>query len=38
MKNSRDINEIITKEESADEPPSNKNRRANIPENWDQDF
>ncbi|OMJ75567.1 hypothetical protein SteCoe_25263 [Stentor coeruleus] len=38
MKSSRDINEIITKEESADEPPSSKNRRANIPENWDQDF
>jgi cGMP-dependent protein kinase len=38
MKNSRDINEIITKEESTDEPPSSKNRRANIPESWDQEF
>lgn len=39
LKLSKDINEIITKEEAADEPPPSKNRRPNnVPDNWDQDF
>lgn len=38
LKASRDINEIITKEEAADEPPSKSRRPNNVPENWDQDF
>ena len=39
LKLSKDINEIISKEEATDEVPSGKSRKPNnVPENWDQDF
>ena len=39
LKISKDLNEIITKEEAADEPVGNKSRRPNtIADNWDQEF
>lgn len=39
LKLGRDLNEIITKEETAEEPPPGKSRRPNnIAENWDQEF
>ncbi|OMJ81260.1 hypothetical protein SteCoe_18317 [Stentor coeruleus] len=39
LKTCKDLNEIITKEEAADEPPPSKSRRPNnISENWDQEF
>ena len=39
LKLNKDINEIITKEEAVDEPPSSKGKRPNnVADNWDQDF
>ena len=38
LKGGKEVGEVISKEEAADEPPSRNRKPSSAPENWDQDF